>query len=144
MKKGRFVDIAASHNFFPTISMPTRITDTASTLIDNIYISPDEVSYASGNLLTGLSDHLAQFLIPVSKEIHEPHRYSMYRNWRDWKKESFVEEFRRTDWEDLLSNNNADYSQGYYKAHWIDRRNFFQNDLCPTNKRPSQNNSNLL
>ena len=36
---GKFVDIAASHNFFPTISIPTRITDTASTLIDNtIYI----------------------------------------------------------------------------------------------------------
>ena len=107
---GKFVDIAASHNFFPTISIPTRLTDTASTLIDNIFISPDEVSYESGNLLTGLSDHLAQFLIPISKKVPEPHRNSKYRNWRDWNKESFVEEFRRTDWEDLLTNNNADYS----------------------------------
>ena len=64
---GEFVDSAASHNFFPIISIPTRITDSTSTLIDNILISPDEVSYESGNLLTGISDHLAQFLFPVSK-----------------------------------------------------------------------------
>ena len=45
---------------------------------------------------------------------------------------------------DLAKRASVKFNQGYYKAHWIDRRNFFQNDLCPTNKRPSQNNSNLL
>ena len=98
----KFIDTATSHNFFPTISLPTRITDSTSTLIDNIYISPDDISYESGNLLSGISDHLAQFLIPVSKEIHEPRESNSYRDWRSWNKFSFVEQFKNTRWRDIL------------------------------------------
>ena len=108
----KFIDTATSHNFFPTISLPTRITDSTSTLIDNIYISPDDISYESGNLLSGISDHLAQFLIPVSKEIHEPRESNSYRDWRSWNKFSFVEQFKNTRWRDILriDSNDVDYS----------------------------------
>ena len=108
----KFIDTASSHNFFPTISFPTRITDSTSTLIDNIYISPDDISYESGNLLSGISDHLAQFLIPVSKEIYEPRESNSYRDWKSWNKVGFVEHFKNTRWEDLLRlhSDDADYS----------------------------------
>ena len=108
----KFIDTASSHNFFPTITFPTRITDSSSTLIDNIYISPDDIDYESGNLLSGISDHLAQFLIPVSKEVHEPRESVSYRDWLSWNKVDFVDQFKNTRWKDLLRlhSDDADYS----------------------------------
>ena len=109
----RFIDTTTSHNFFPTISLPTRITDKTSTLIDNIFITPDENKYESGNFLTGISDHLAQFLIPNSSSSAKfPNTKTSYRNWNSWKKDSFLEDFKKTNWNKLLvlENNNPDYS----------------------------------
>ena len=44
------------HSFFllPSISLPTRITETSSTLIDNIYFTPTKYKATSGNLLYGI------------------------------------------------------------------------------------------
>jgi len=57
-----FVDILNSHLLLPTINIPTRITNTSQTLIDNILVSPSFTGY-SGNLTVGISDHLPQFFI---------------------------------------------------------------------------------
>ena len=46
---GKYIDSLTSLNFFPTISLPTRITDTTATVIDNIFVSPHENTYESGN-----------------------------------------------------------------------------------------------
>ena len=47
----------------PNISSPTRITSTSATLIDNIFTNDYDNTFTSGNLVTTLSDHLAQILI---------------------------------------------------------------------------------
>ena len=110
---GRFVDTATSHSFFPTISIPTRITDMSSTLIDNIFISPDENKYESGNFLTGISDHLAQFLIPTTISPDKNfNTKTFYRDWKSFNKESFIEDLKNFNWDNLLllENNNPDYS----------------------------------
>ena len=61
--------------------------------------------------MSGISDHLAQFLIPVLKEIYEPRESNSYRDWKSWnKKVGFVEHFKNTRWEDLrLHSGDADY-----------------------------------
>ena len=47
------------HNLFPTITLPTRITKTMATLIDNIFVSKQLFkNYTSGVLINDLSDHL--------------------------------------------------------------------------------------
>ena len=58
-----FLESLFSNNVTPQINLPTRITGTSSTLIDNILINSQENLYTSGNLTTSISDHLPQFPI---------------------------------------------------------------------------------
>ena len=51
-----------SHNFIRQITLPTRVTDRISTLIDNILTNSYENKCTSGNITTSISDHLPQFL----------------------------------------------------------------------------------
>ena len=49
-------------SLIPTISKPTRITDSSCSLIDNIFIS-NLNNFSSGSLMIDLSDHLPVFLV---------------------------------------------------------------------------------
>lgn len=51
-----------SSSFYPIITKPTRITETAATLTDNIYVNKHDGNFKMGLLLTDLFDHL-----PVSQ-----------------------------------------------------------------------------
>src|SRR4029077_15418609 len=55
------------NNFYPTVLLPTRITDHSCTLIDHIYYYEGQCSHksvrvSSGNLFSDLSDHLPNFI----------------------------------------------------------------------------------
>ena len=50
-----------SGGFYPLISLPTRITDTTATLIDNIWTNNLQVEIVSGLVTVRLSDHLPVF-----------------------------------------------------------------------------------
>ena len=50
-----------SKGFYPLISLPTRITDTSATLIDNIWTNNLEARMASGLITVRISDHLPIF-----------------------------------------------------------------------------------
>ena len=58
-----FFEQLTVNSFLPYIYKPTKITNTSKTLIDNIFYNKIEKYAASGNLVTHISDHLAQFLI---------------------------------------------------------------------------------
>ena len=51
-----------SYNFYPAITTPTRITDTTSTLLDNIFVNFLADDLNSGIIYEDLSDHLPIFL----------------------------------------------------------------------------------
>jgi len=66
----RFLDMLLSYNFLPCTILPTRITDSSSTLIDHIYHranlkrnSYNNVNCINGIIITDISDHLANCLI---------------------------------------------------------------------------------
>ena len=52
-----YYDEIISHGFFPKITLPTRFSDTANTLIDNIFATNSEINDISGILLNHISDH---------------------------------------------------------------------------------------
>lgn len=58
-----FLNILGSSFFLPQILQPTRITYHSATLIDNISFSSLEHLTISGNIVYGLTDHLAN--IPI-------------------------------------------------------------------------------
>ena len=58
-----YFDEIISHGFFPKITLPTRISDNSSTLIDNIFTNNIEEADISGILLNHISDHQMMFTI---------------------------------------------------------------------------------
>jgi len=62
-----FLDLLGSHLILPQILLPTRITVSSKTLIDNIFTTTDGSSSIAGNILYNISDHLVlvETLIPT-------------------------------------------------------------------------------
>ena len=67
----------ASNGYLPQITMPTRLTDTTMSIIDNIYTNTFTEDIFSGNIILQVADHLLQF-ISVSKKTHsKPHQIKL-------------------------------------------------------------------
>ena len=56
----------------PYITFPTRVTPRSKTLIHNIFYNNFNESIISRNLITDISDHLAQFIITPKILQQEP------------------------------------------------------------------------
>ena len=110
-----FIDILESHLISPTISIPTRITRTSKTLIDNILTSPNNVNLFSGNLTVGISDHLPQFLIFDNFLIKPKPLQQWYRDWNAFDRENFILDFLDIDWVSYLELNKRDPNTSFTK-----------------------------
>ena len=58
-----FYENVLSRSLAPKITLPTRICNTTSTLIDNIYTNVLDKSHTSGTLIRPLSDHQMYFCV---------------------------------------------------------------------------------
>ena len=96
------MDSLESFFLLPSISLPTRITDRSRTLIDNIFFTFSKYKPHSGNLLSGISDHLPQFLILENFSSNFRKEPKFYRKWKNFDTNKFKEDFHRTDWNDIL------------------------------------------
>ena len=64
----QFLDLMYPSSLLPQITSPTHISTKSKTLIDNIFSTDSPEEPISGNTITSISDHLAQFLLfPTEK-----------------------------------------------------------------------------
>ena len=64
------IELILDHGMFLTITLPTRITKTTATLIDNIFVSKNLFkNYTSGVLISDLSDHLPCLLVSQEAKV---------------------------------------------------------------------------
>ena len=87
------------------ITLPTRITSSSKTLIDNIFSNslnfPGKIS---GNFTVSISDHLPQFLIIPRVNYHPPKKHKLFKqDTKRFDKENFIAELINTDWNTVLS-----------------------------------------
>ena len=79
-----FLDAMYSKLLLPNISSPTRITSASATLIDNIFTNDYDNTFTSGNLVTTLSDHLAQILIvPIRNRTRHKEQKKVHRKFTE-------------------------------------------------------------
>ena len=103
-----FLDEMYSNFLKPTINLPTRISDTSKTLIDNIFTSNIFSNICSGNIITNISDHLPQFLFLPEESSNLPNNNSLfYKDWKNANKEAIKSEFDTKDWDSVLHLNNV-------------------------------------
>ena len=101
-----FVDNLSSLYLLPTVNIPTRITSTSKTLIDNIFCNFSDPTFLSGNLVSAISDHLPQFLITTNTVNSKPISNLSYRDWSKFKQEEFVLDYLDIDWNTTLKLEN--------------------------------------
>ena len=58
-----FFETMLVHSYLPNITLPTRLTDTSNTLIDNVFANSAKFEAVSGILTNNISDHQAIFTI---------------------------------------------------------------------------------
>ena len=58
-----FFETMFVHSYLPNITLPTRLTDTSNTLIDNVFANSAKFEAVSGILINNISDHQAIFTI---------------------------------------------------------------------------------
>lgn len=63
-----FANLLYSHSFFPTITKPTRVTETSATVIDHNWINNIENYRESGVIYTDISDHFPVFTVIKLKD----------------------------------------------------------------------------
>ena len=88
-----------SNCFIPYITLPTRITPRSKTLIDNIFYNNFDDSIISGNIITDISDHLAQFLITPKVLENERKKLIYKRCFKNFNEELFENNLKNTNWE---------------------------------------------
>ena len=84
-----FLDVLGNYLISPQITLPTRITPESKTLIDNIFTSPVKFDVLSGNLTTGISDHLPQILL-INKSFKPSYPEKFVRDWKSFDRENFI------------------------------------------------------
>ena len=101
-----------SFSFVPVINKPTRIINSSSSLIDNIFRTCSNVNVMQGLFDTDISDHLPIFLI-----IKE-HKETNYATTRDYSASNifqFTEKLKNTRWDHVL---NCEEPETAYKVFY--------------------------
>jgi hypothetical protein len=112
-KKKQLNSLLLSFNLFSIIDFPTRSQNNSVSLIDNIFIDNSHVGgYLVYPIITGLSDHDAQFLIikHISMQVHS-HKNSITSSIRIFDNQSFLffkMQLSYERWDDVFSSNDVD------------------------------------
>ena len=109
-----FLDILGSHLILPQVTLPTRITESSKTLIDNIFSTVTANQTYSGNLLHAISDHLPQFFCESLSYSDSENYLTLYvPNWSKFDYEKFVVDFRTLNWHEILSLEDQDINASF-------------------------------
>ena len=95
---------------FPFITIPTRITHTCSSLIDNIYVNLNRANdLISGVLSSDISDHLPIFTFVGKRSVkNTKHKYVTYRKMDDSALRNITNELNSLNWTSMLNELDTD------------------------------------
>ena len=105
IKYDEFFELFLSQGFFPNITLPTRVTNTTATLIDQIYSKTyDNLQNSySGILVSKISDHFPIFIFQKCQTFFkkQPDRILITKN-GPRQIENFKSELNSYDWSSLF------------------------------------------
>ena len=91
-----FFDLITNSFLLPLISLPTRITSSTESLIDNIFTNVINTEAITGNIQVCISDNLPSFIIiPINISHHLPTKHNLStRNVKNVNYEAFNHAFK--------------------------------------------------
>ena len=106
-----FVDSLCTNFLLPYISAPSRVTIHSRTLTDNIFSNNIEDGLISGNIISSISDHYAQFLLMKNLKIKQKETTDMYsHDFKIFNEAQFESELCNIDWKSVLKINKKNVS----------------------------------
>ena len=115
-----FLDKIYSASLIPQITSPTRITPRSKMLIDNIFSTDPSVETLSGNIVTNISDHLAQFLsFPVKPTPHKKKKEIYKRQYKNFNACQFIRDLRNINWQEALEIKRKETNASFTKFFGI-------------------------
>ena len=125
----RYQNILTMFDFKQLINVPTRVTQTSSTLIDHLISNCEERVSQSGVFRLGLSDH---FLIHFTRKIvrHSVNQESIVkiRSMKTYSKDDFIDKLNNANWSDLYLCRNVNYPWRIFQEIFMS----ILNDIAPT------------
>ena len=103
------MNILLSNSFLPCIALPTRISNSSATIIDNIFTNLTNSNITSGNILTHISDHFPQFLILENTIISQKKQDILKRDYSSSNENSFLNDFTKLDLNYLHNDNDINH-----------------------------------
>ena len=122
----QFLDQMYSSSLYREITSPTRISTKSKTLIDNIFFTDSPEELISGNIITSISDRLAQSLLfPIEKTKGSKKKEIYKRNFKSLTGEESIEDYlgKAKQYELIMqitfyNNNFGKISQIYRTIHF--------------------------
>ena len=109
-----FLDQMYSSSLLPRITSPTRISTKSKTLIGNIFSTDSPEESISGNIITSISDHLAQFLLfPIEKAKGRKEKEICKRNVKSLTRNELIEDIKSIYWNKALRLNQNDTNKSF-------------------------------
>ena len=107
-----FYNCLMTYNFIPAITLPTRITETSMTLIDNIFIKINKENITdkiwAGNIYSDISDHLPNFIaVQNHRSIPTNSPRKKVRLFGDRNIEKFANGLSAIDWSGFFNSDNV-------------------------------------
>ena len=98
----QFLDTTHSVGLYPLIDKPSRITDSSTTLIYNIFANELRFNLTSGIIFNDISDHLPMFaLCEYNVSRYNVKEFQFIRNMNEDKMVSFSNELSQQTWESV-------------------------------------------
>ena len=138
----RLCNIFTSFSLHPHINKPTRITQTSSTLIDNIFSNVIDRKFINGILYSDISDHLPIFtLTKLTNHVREANNiHTLRRQENNQNIELLKTDLAQEHWLDIYEENdvNEAYNKFLTKFIFYYNRNIplIQNKPCKKIKHP--------
>ena len=97
-----FYILLLKYHLYLLILQPTRITNNSNTFADSTFSNVIDPGLMLSNLTTIISDHLAQFAIPMFDNISGNKCNIYQRNWSKFDHKKIILDYTLVYWEDLL------------------------------------------
>lgn len=98
-----FLDNLSSYSFVPTISLPTRITSSSSTLLDNVFVNSLSTTISSAIIFSDISDHLPILVkLPAKLAPRQSNTTQMTRSVNTVSINAFIAALQAQRWDNVL------------------------------------------
>ena len=106
-----FIDNVHSLSLHPVISLPTRVADSSSTLVDNFLCDMSLLPIHTNVLKTDIRDHC---LIELKIDTPIPNKNVSKRNYSNKNKIKFTNNICMTSWDTLYKYSDVDLAFNYF------------------------------